>query len=243
VACPLLVTKPLLDLTSGRVGQVKLNFLSEHLRERKLKMNTLNYRVNLGFAGYSDADLGDFTDNVIASLTGNPSFPTSPVDMTTLAAQRAAYGTASVNAAQGGTQLTAIKNAAKKALVTSLRKIAAYVQSIASQDVAMLLSAGFQANSTNRAQAPLAIPSILSITNDAAMELTVRLQPVDNARAYQVRYSVSGGAWLPIVDSTQARQIAVENLTPGTTYVMQARAVGGSRGYSDWSDPVSHMAM
>ncbi|HEY5298195.1 MAG TPA: fibronectin type III domain-containing protein, partial [Verrucomicrobiae bacterium] len=62
-------------------------------------------------------------------------------------------------------------------------------------------------------------------------------------RAYQVRYSVSGGAWLPIVDSTQARQIAVENLTPGTTYVMQARAVGGSRGYSDWSDPVSHMAM
>jgi hypothetical protein len=27
-------------------------------------MNAVNYRVNLGFAGYSDADLGDFTDNV-----------------------------------------------------------------------------------------------------------------------------------------------------------------------------------
>jgi hypothetical protein len=27
------------------------------------------------------------------------------------------------------------------------------------------------------------------------------------------------------------------------TYTVQARAVGGSTGYSDWSDPVSHMAM
>jgi hypothetical protein len=32
------------------------------------------------------------------------------------------------------------------------------------------------------------------------------------------------------------------NLTPGTNYNIQARAVGGSTGYSDWSDPVSHMA-
>jgi hypothetical protein len=205
-------------------------------------MHATNYRVNLGFAGYADADLGDFTDNVIASVTGNPNFPTPPVDMTALSAQRAAFGTAVTNAAQGGTQLTAIKNAARKTLVTMLRKVAAYVQSIASQDVAMLLSSGFQANSTNRARTPLAIPSIVSISNDATTELTVRLQPVDNARAYQVRYSVSGGAWLPIVDSTQARQIVLENLTPGTTYTAQARAVGGSKGYSDWSDPVSHMA-
>ncbi|MGH7976559.1 MAG: fibronectin type III domain-containing protein [Limisphaerales bacterium] len=33
------------------------------------------------------------------------------------------------------------------------------------------------------------------------------------------------------------------DLTPGAMYSVQVRAVGGSTGYSDWSDPVSHMAM
>jgi len=42
---------------------------------------------------------------------------------------------------------------------------------------------------------------------------------------------------------TQGRRIVLKELTPGTTYNIQARAVGGSTGYSDWSDPISHMAM
>jgi len=33
------------------------------------------------------------------------------------------------------------------------------------------------------------------------------------------------------------------NLTPGTTYNVQVRAIGGSTGYSDWSDPSSHMSL
>jgi hypothetical protein len=45
------------------------------------------------------------------------------------------------------------------------------------------------------------------------------------------------------VISTQARRIVVGNLTPGTTYNLSARAVGGSEGSSEWSDPVSHMAI
>jgi hypothetical protein len=45
------------------------------------------------------------------------------------------------------------------------------------------------------------------------------------------------------VVSTQARRIILGNLTPGTTYNVQARAIGGSEGYSEWSDPMSHMAI
>ena len=33
------------------------------------------------------------------------------------------------------------------------------------------------------------------------------------------------------------------SLTSGTGYSIQARATGGSTGYSDWSDPASHMSM
>ena len=208
-----------------------------------MNSNISNYRVNLGFAGYSDANLGDFADNIIAGLTGNANFPTPTVPLADVTAQRTAFGTAVINAMQGGKQLTAVKNAARKTLVSTLRKEAAYVQSIAGEDVAMLLSSGFQANSTNRTRLPLAIPAIAAIVNEMTTTLTVRLQPVDNARAYQVRYSVNAGSWLATVDSTQARRIVLDSLTPGTTYTVQARAVGGATGYSNWSDLVSHMAM
>ncbi len=42
---------------------------------------------------------------------------------------------------------------------------------------------------------------------------------------------------------TNSRGIIVPDLTPGTVYNLQARAIGGTTGYSDWSDPVSRRAM
>ena len=39
-----------------------------------------------------------------------------------------------------------------------------------------------------------------------------------------------------------SRRIRLTNFTPGTVYTIQVRAIGGFTGYSDWSDPVSHMA-
>jgi len=35
----------------------------------------------------------------------------------------------------------------------------------------------------------------------------------------------------------------IPGLTAGTNYAVHVRAVGGSTGYSDWSDPVVHMCM
>jgi hypothetical protein len=211
----------------------------------KWKENAMsnNYRVNLGFAGYSDSDLNEFTSGVIPSLTGNAGFPTPPVTLVDLGARQTAFENALAAAAQGGTQLTAVKNAARAALVTALRKEAAYVQSIASQDVALLLSSGFQANSTARTRSPLDTPNIIQIDNGMSTQLVVRLQGVDNARAYEVQVKNGTGGWLSAGVFTQSRGIVVGNLTPGNIYSVQARAVGGSTGYSDWSDPQSHMAM
>jgi hypothetical protein len=210
--------------------------------ERKNTMSN-NYRVNLGFAGYSDSDLDEFTSGVIASMTGNAEFPTPPVALADLGTLQTTFENAMAAAAQGGTQLTAVKNAARTALVTAMRKVAAYVQSIASQDVALLLSSGFQANSTARTQTPLVTPNIIQIDNGMSTQLVVRLQGVDNARAYEVQVKNGTGGWLPSGVFTQSRGIVVGGLTPGNTYSVQARAVGGSTGYSDWSDPQSHMAM
>ncbi len=40
-----------------------------------------------------------------------------------------------------------------------------------------------------------------------------------------------------------ARSVVVPDLTPGVVYTLLACAFGGLTGQSDWSDPVSHMAM
>jgi hypothetical protein len=208
-------------------------------------MNNNNYRVALSFARLPDSDLDEFTSNVITCLTSNAGFPTPTVKPADLTKLQSTFTDAIVAAAQGGKQATAAKNEARESLLDAMRKNAAYVQGIASHDLPLLLSSGYEATSTNRAQGQLDIPTIVGINNDATTQLTVRMQPVDNARSYQVRASTGNNGStvsLPTVDSTQARRVILPNLTPGATYTVQARAVGGTTGYSDWSDPVSHMA-
>jgi hypothetical protein len=200
------------------------------------------YRVALSFAQLSDAKLDDFTQNIIASLTGNASFPTPTVPPADLSSALSTFTATLAATAQGGTQATAAKNAARDALMALLRKEANYVQGIASTDLAMLLSSGFEAINSNRSQSPLDKPSIMQINNEASTQLVLRLQPVDNARSYEVRVSYGANGWQAAGVFTQARRVVLTNLTPGTNYNIQARAVGGSTGYSDWSDPVSHMA-
>jgi hypothetical protein len=37
------------------------------------------------------------------------------------------------------------------------------------------------------------------------------------------------------------RGIVMEDLTPGTLYMLESRAVFGSNRFSEWSEPVQHM--
>jgi hypothetical protein len=146
-------------------------------------------------------------------------------------------------AADGGKSQTIVKNAARAALIYALRQDALYVQTNGNNDPLTLLSSGYNLSSTNHAQSPLAAPVIESITNAAPMTLAVRATPITNARAYEAQRSADGGlTWAYATTSTRARQITVPGLNPGTTYQIRLRAVGGSTGFSNWSDPVSHMA-
>jgi len=201
-----------------------------------------NLRVALDFTGYSDADLDEFAGNVISSLTGNAAFPTPPVALTDLTTLHAAFHDAVLAALPGGLQLTAAKNVAREALEDALRKEATYVQGIASQNLDVLLTSGFYATSTNRAQTPLDSPDILRLENLATTKLLVRLMPIVNARSYNLQVSVTGNTWQDAGIYTQARRIVLGNLTPGATYSVRARAIGGSMGASEWSNPVSIMA-
>jgi hypothetical protein len=105
-----------------------------------------------------------------------------------------------------------------------------------------LLSSGFEANSTNRAQSALDSPTILGLDNGMTSQLILRMQPVAYAKSYEVQ-TKNGGGWTPAGVFAQLRGIVLPGLTPGQMYSVQARGIGGSTGYSNWSDPVSHMVM
>jgi hypothetical protein len=202
-----------------------------------------NYRVSLSFAQLSDAELGAFTENVIASLTGNAAYPTPIVAIPALTTAWQAFTDALAATINGGPQETAAKNAAREALTALLRQEAGYVQGVASDDLSVLLSSGFSNTSTNRAQTPLDKPTVLEVLNEMSTQLVARLKPVANARAYEMQIRNGTGGFVSAGIFTKARRVVLTNLTPGGTYTIQGRAIGGSTGYSDWSDPVSHMAM
>ena len=217
--------------------------------------------VSLGYNRLSDPLVDEITGNIITCMAGNAAFknppipitppPTltaatpgakveeTPTDLTTL---RLAFSAAVQAALGGGVALTAAKNAARQALCDALDTLAVFVQSVARYDTAMLLSSGFVPTSTNHAQSPLPTPSITAIENESSHALLVRVSPLVNARGYEVQMKTGEGAWQNLGIFPQARRIELTDLTPGTVYSVQVRGIGGSKYYSDWSDPSSHMA-
>jgi hypothetical protein len=201
------------------------------------------YKVNLGFVEKSDPALDAFTESLIAKITGNPSFPTPPVTAASLETELSDFTDALAAAADGGKEATAIKDAARASLIEALRKDAIYVQAHGNNDLATLLSSGYEVSSTSRTRSPLPAPTIVRVDNGTSTNLLVSVTVVPNAKAYEAQISTDGGTtWEHATISTRARPITVPGLTPGTTYLIQVRAVGGTTGFSGFSDPVSHMA-
>jgi hypothetical protein len=143
----------------------------------------------------------------------------------------------------GSPNLTALRDEAQQALLVALRKIAAYVQSESLDSLSTLLSSGFQNVPMPSPSAPLDTPTILKAANNGTTQVLLRLSTVTNANSYEIQYTTDGGkTWISGGISSKALRIVLTNLTPGTVYTIQARALGGSTGQSIWSTPVSIMA-
>ena len=115
----------------------------------------MQLRVSLAFARLPDKELDNLTLGVKDALTANAAYPTPPVTLANLETARTDFEQKIAQAASGGPPDTAVKNNSRQALLGMLRQIASYVQINCNNDMATLLSSGFQAMSTNRAQTPL----------------------------------------------------------------------------------------
>lgn len=210
-------------------------------------------RVLLSFAQGPDMDLHERAQAVHDNLYTSPLWtvppnPVIPVTAVNLAAASTAFTAAIAAADQGGPPDTALKNDKRDALIDLLRHLANYVQENHGNDLAKLLASGFEAASTSNASGPLDAPTIKDILNSGSGQLTLRIGAIANAKCYEVRYALIGsggtpGPWQSAPLFTSSRGIIVTGLTPGGNYTFQIRAVGGSTGYSEWSDAVSHMSL
>ncbi len=207
---------------------------------------TPRVRIADRFKKQSAEQLITMAGAVIAGLTNNPAFPTPTVDLKAVQAAADDLNAALAAQAHGGMASTAEKNNKQEALIVLLRKLKHYVEDNSGNDLAVLLSSGFQSAATTRNRSPLANPSILAVDLGNSTELAVKVTPITRAKCYEVRMATVGagnvpGSWQTAGLFTNSKSMTIAGLVPGTTYVFQVRAIGGSTGYSDWSNPVSRM--
>jgi hypothetical protein len=211
-------------------------------RQNKMKTKRANLKILRDFYKKNGQDLGTFGGNVGASLDPAlfPNLPFDPKTISTMAADLIAKQGATIT---GGTPETAARDKAFDALADALNADANIVENVVGLNMEMLLATGFLPVSTNHTSSPLDDTDIVSLQNNGTTQALLQLLPVRNARSYQLQISTDGGkTWLEAGISTRATRIVLPNLTPGTTYFVRARAIGGSTGASAWAAPRSIMS-
>jgi hypothetical protein len=193
----------------------------------------------------SDPLLITDTQTILTDMTGNASFPAPTPTLAAITTALNEFITALANAADGGLTLTSIKNDKRAALVALLRALANYVQVACNGDLTVLLSSGFPIQKPQRSPiGVLPAPVNLAVNLGALSgELDASVPPVFGASVYNWRL-VAVTAPTVVLQSAQTTggRITFSGLTPGVTYTTQVNAVGAA-GPSDWSQPVSQMAV
>ena len=207
----------------------------------KKKMRA-NLSILRNFFEYIADHLVTFGGNISTNLDliTFPNLPVKPTDIKTLADDLSAKQGAMIT---GGPVEREARDKAFDALCAALDADADEVEKVVKDNMGMLLATGYLPASNNHTSSPLDDTAIASLKNNGTTQVLLRLQPVVNAKSYQVQTSADGGkTWQDAVVSTKAIRIVIPNLVPGTTYLVRARAIGGSTGASNWTAPGSIMS-
>ena len=199
--------------------------------------------VSYAFAEAPESTLNEFTTTIQNNIYGKAAFPQPPVAAATLADQLLAFNNALAEAATGGPAATATKNAARDVLIDSLRQLAGYVDERHKDQLATLLSSGFQSIGSNRFQTSLPKAVIKKITHAGVGRLLVEADTLANVKSWQAQWKPDGAAeseYRFAENLAAIRKMILTNLPELTRINIQMRGVGGNTGYGEWSDAVTH---
>ena len=151
-------------------------------------------------------------------------------------------------AADGGKTAIAEKNHQKEVVAKLLVQLAHYVEANCKDDITIFLSSGFTPAASTKNTTPPVSESIRKIEpGPNSGQMLVTLMKFPGAASYLVQWAPVGaegapGSWTTKPAAAVRPPVLISGLTPGTTYVFQARAVTKT-GYSDWSESVTRIAV
>jgi hypothetical protein len=178
-------------------------------------------------------------------MTGNPSYLAPDPTLAQVKAALDEFISALANAADGGLILTSIKNGKRLVLAGRLRDLANYVQVACNGDLTVLLSSGFPIQKPQRNPiGVLPAPVNLSVSlGSLTGELNAVVPPVFGTSIYNWKLTATNAPTVVLQTAqTTGGRTTFSGMTPGVVYVAQVNAVGAA-GPSDWSQPVSQMAV
>jgi len=211
------------------------------------KVRPKKIRAIVGLDKMPDGSVTPLLDGSLKGLTAHADIFKPPVDVTTYGTAITAYEGAIPAALDGSKTAVAQKNKLRNAAVKMYSLNAKYVETNCNDDMATFLLSGFQAASTTKTPPqPLPLPTIASVVQGPnSGQLKAVIAPLPKAFSFVLRHGVvpAGGGipatWIEDTITTK-KPVIISNLTPGTVYTFQVKALG-RLGYTDWSDPVSRM--
>ena len=175
---------------------------------------------------------------VVTKMTGNPSFPSPTPTLAQVTAaidDLATAQTAAIGRARGA---VTTRNEKRAALVTQLKQLKAYVQSVAdaapAENAASIIeSAGVGVRKTPTRHARTFTATAGPVSG------TATLRTASSGRAsYEWQYSTDGGkTWISVPGTLQTKT-TITGLTPGANVQFRYRALTRT-GEGDWSQPVA----
>ena len=176
----------------------------------------------------SDSNLESLALAIAAAITGNNNFTEPQPSLAALNDAIKAFSDALALAKSRDNVKVAIKNAAREALLLTLRKMANYCILVADGDRAKLVSSGFPVSAES------VFPKILSAPENLAVqaginsgEAIVSITRVDGAIAYLLLYrpaSSENGAWTHATNSLP--WFAISGLTALAPYQFKMGVIG-----------------
>ena len=179
-----------------------------------------------------------YAQSVVKAMTGNPSFPSPVPALATVAAAIGALHdaeTATLARTKGAAQA---RNDKRAALVTLLRQLLGYVQTVADADVetadTVIRSAGIAVKKTGTRKPRVFVAEPGAISGSAKL-IAASAGP---RASYEWQYSTDGGKTWVIAPVTLQAKTTILGLTPGATIQFRYRPVTKT-GEGDWSQSVS----
>jgi hypothetical protein len=175
-------------------------------------------------------------------LKDNPNFTTPPVDLTVFKSNLDSLATLNTEAKDGSKKVIAQKNKQQAVVIKQLRMLGRYVEVTCNGEMAIFKSSGFQPKSTTKTPPqPLPVPVIRKVKHGPTTgQLVVQVKGDRKASSHELRFSavINGAApssWVTQQFGSVKPPVVISNLTPGTVYAVQVRALG-PLGFTNWSD-------